>query len=92
MDDILNQNNGITTLADRAKKYYLEIESSLEKYRDEKEDVIVGLDPEGRKYWVGKTESSILEQRNKEGNTNLIYFIKLSPYKVKNEKLLISVC
>lgn len=83
-------NNDIQTLAEKAKKYLSEIENELEKYRQDDIDMIVGLDPEGKKYWVGKTESSILEQRKNEGNTNLVYFIKLQK-KVKSEKLMMAI-
>lgn len=75
--------------AEKAKKYHQEIMSELESYRKDDIDLIVGLDPVGKRYWIGKNESSILEQRQQEGNTNLVYFIKL-PRKEARAKLMMS--
>ena len=80
----------IQTLAERAKSYFKSIEREVDSLRMEDSDLIVGLDPKAKRYWVGKTESSILEQREREGNKNLIYFIKLLPRSTR-EKLLVAI-
>lgn len=67
----------IQNLAVRAKEYYKEIERDILSYQQNDRDLILGLDPKGKRYWIGETESSILEQRNKEGNNNLVYFMKI---------------
>lgn len=87
-----NTQQDIQTLADRAKVYLQEVKSEIELKRTDEGEVIVGLDPEARIFWIGKTESSILEQREASGNKNLIYLIKL-PAKtpVVPEKLLYAI-
>ena len=84
------EQDDIQTLADRAKEYYKSIERNIDNLRTEESDLIVGLDPKAKRYWVGKTESSILEQRARENNRNLIYFIKLLPRQTR-EKLLAAI-
>jgi 23S rRNA pseudoU1915 N3-methylase RlmH len=76
----------IESLSVRAKEYYKEVEQKILAYRKDKEQ-IVGLDPKAKRFWVGETESGILEQKHKEGNQNLVYFIKLSA-NVPPEKLI----
>ena len=69
----------IKDLGARAKEFYKEIESEILSLRQANHVLIIGLDPKDRRYWVGETESSILEQKEKEDNKNLVYFMKLSP-------------
>ncbi len=85
-----NPSGDIQTLAEKANRFLKDIATELEQYRQNDTDIIVGLDPDGRKYWVGKTESSILEQRARAGNTNLVYFIKLEK-RIKEQKLVMSL-
>lgn len=73
-----NPQDEIQDLAIRAKEYYKEVETQILAYRSEDKDLFVGLDPKGRVFWVGETESSILEQRHRAENNNLVYFIKLA--------------
>lgn len=84
-----DQQGDIQTLGARAKVYLNEVRSEIESKRSDDGEVIVGLDPTARVYWIGKTESSILEQRQASGINNLIYLIKL-PARIINplEKLL----
>ena len=87
-----DEQGDIQTLADRAKAYLQEVRPEIESRRTDGGEVIVGLDPLGRTFWVGKTESSILEQRQASGNNNLIYLIKL-PARITTspEKLLYAI-
>ena len=93
-----NQNQQeITSLAIRAKDFYKEVEKEImEKVLSlGKIDstLIIGLDPKGKRYWIGETESSILEQRKAEGNENLVYFTRY-PLPTENsvsDKLFITV-
>lgn len=87
----ITPNGNTQTLVERAKQYLSEIKDELEQYRADDIDTIVGLDPESRTYWVGRTESSILEQRAAAKNTNLVYFIKLTPRQPRSEKLVMSI-
>lgn len=87
-----DQQGDIQTLAERARAYLQEVKLEIEEKRTDDGEVIVGLDPVGRTFWIGKTESSILEQRQVSGNNNLIYLIKL-PAKLPTtpEKLLYAI-
>lgn len=87
-----DQQGDIQTLGERAKIYLNEVKSEIESQRPDNGEVIVGLDPVARVFWIGKTESSILEQRQESKNTNLIYLIKL-PAKLPttSEKLLYAI-
>jgi hypothetical protein len=84
-----DQQGDIQTLGERAKAYLNQVRSEIESNRPDNGEVIVGLDPVARLYWIGKTESSILEQRQASGTNNLIYLVKL-PARITNppEKLL----
>ena len=84
-----DQQGDIQTLGERAMAYLNEVRLEIESKRIDNGEVIVGLDPVARVYWIGKTESSILEQRQASGKNNLIYLVKL-PSRVTNppEKLL----
>lgn len=84
-----DQQGDIQTLGERAKIYLNEVKSEIESQRPDNGEVIVGLDPVARVFWIGKTESSILEQRQASGINNLIYLVKL-PARITNpaEKLL----
>ncbi len=83
-----NPQEEIQDLAIRAKEYYKEVEKIILSFRKDDRDLIIGLDPKGKKYWIGETESSILEQKQREQNNNLVYFIKLTAKKTP-EKLFI---
>lgn len=67
----------LQTLAERAKEYYQTVKSEIESHQREDKVLIVGLDPKAKGYWVGETESEVIEKKEKEGNKNLILFIKL---------------
>ena len=67
----------IQTLQERAKEYYLTVKSEIESYQREDKTLIIGLDPKAKRFWVGETESEVLQKKANESNANLIYFIKL---------------
>jgi len=68
----------IQTLQERAKEYYLEIRLEIESYQREDKTLIIGLDPKVKKFWIGETESEVLQKKASENNTNLVYFMKLT--------------
>lgn len=71
------QQEELQTLAERAKEYYKMVESEISSFRREDRTLIVGLDPKEKKYWIGETESEVVGKKERDGNKNLIYFIKL---------------
>ncbi len=73
-----SQQEELQTLQERAKEYYSTIKADIEAQRQENKTLIVGLDPKGKRYWIGETESEVIQKKESEGNKNLVYFIKLS--------------
>lgn len=71
------QHNELQTLAERAKNYFEEIKSDIYAVQKDNETLIIGLEPKERRYWIGKTESEVIEAQAKDNNKNLIYFIKI---------------
>ncbi|MGB2762433.1 MAG: hypothetical protein WBC21_02730 [Minisyncoccales bacterium] len=78
------------TLAERAKKYYRIVEDEISSFQREDRVLIVGLDPKEKKYWIGETESEVIGKQTKDGNKNLIYFIKLPAKNNSKSKLLVA--
>lgn len=71
------QQQELQTLAERAKEYYKTVGSEIASFQREDRTLIVGLEPKEKRYWIGETESEVIEKKEKDGNKNLIYFIKL---------------
>jgi len=85
------QEEELQTLQERAKEYYSTVKTDIEAQRQENKTLIVGLDPKEKRYWIGETESEVVQKKENEGNKNLIYFIKLSAKESDSrEKLLMS--
>jgi lysyl-tRNA synthetase class I len=84
------QQEEIQTLVERAKEYYKTVESEILSFQREDKVLIVGLDPKEKKYWIGETESEVIGKKEKDGNKNLIYFIKLPTRSNSKEKFLVA--
>lgn len=88
------QQEELQTLQERAKEYYSTVKVAIEAQRQENKTLIVGLDPKGKRYWIGETESEVIQKKEDESNKNLVYFIKLSAKQndSKDEFLISSIC
>ena len=87
------QQEELQTLQERAKEYYAIVKADIEAQRQEDKTLIVGLDPREKRYWIGETESEVVQKKENEGNKNLVYFIMLPAKKndLKDKLLMSSV-
>ena len=87
------QQEELQTLQERAKEYYAIVKADIEAQRQEDKTLIVGLDPREKRYWIGETESEVVQKKENKGNKNLVYFIMLPAKKndLKDKLLMSSV-